>query len=73
MNLKELEDELDVLIEIKEQSSWLDDEELDDEIDEVIGKLLASMSKQDRLVCEAMTQLNVYGHASTETLLDSFY
>ena len=60
MNLKELEDVLDVLIEIKEQSSWLDDEELDDEIDEAIGKLLSSMSKQDRLVCEAMTQLNVY-------------
>jgi len=46
MSLKELEYELDGLIEIKEQLLEVDDESLDDEIDEVIGKLLAAMSKE---------------------------
>jgi hypothetical protein len=46
MILKELEYELDCLIEIKEQLLEVDDESLDDEIDEVIGKLLAAMSKE---------------------------
>lgn len=43
MSLKELEYELDGLIEIKEQLLEVDDESLDDEIDEVIGRLLAAM------------------------------
>ena len=46
MSIKELEYELDCLIEIKEQLLDEDDESLDDEIDEVIGKLLAAMSKE---------------------------
>lgn len=46
MSLKELEYELDGLIEIKEQLLDVDDESLDDEIDEVIGKLLAAMSNE---------------------------
>jgi len=46
MSIKELEYELDGLIEIKEQLLDEDDESLDDEIDEVIGKLLAAMSKE---------------------------
>lgn len=46
MSLKELEYELDGLIEIKEQLLDVDDESLDDEIDEVIGKLLAAMRKE---------------------------
>lgn len=46
MSLKELEYELDRLIEIKEQLLEVDDESLDDEIDEVIGRLLAAMSKE---------------------------
>lgn len=46
MSLKELEYELDKLIKIKEQLIEADDDSLDDEIDEVIGKLLAAMSKE---------------------------
>lgn len=46
MSLKELEYELDGLIEIKEQLLDVDDESLDDEIDEVIGRLLAAMRKE---------------------------
>ena len=40
MSLKELEYELDGLIEIKEQLLEVDDESLDDEIDVIIGRLL---------------------------------
>jgi len=47
MSLKELEHELDGLIEIKEQLLDVDDESLDDEIDEVIGKLLSRMIEGD--------------------------
>lgn len=47
MSLKELEYELDGLIEIKEQLLEVDDESLDDEIDEVIGRVLAAMMKGD--------------------------
>ena len=46
MSLKELEYELDGLIEIKEKLLDVDNESLDDEIDEAIGKLLAAMSKE---------------------------
>jgi len=46
MSLKELEYELDGLIEIKEQLLDEEDESLDDEIDEVIGQLLAAMSNE---------------------------
>lgn len=66
MSLKELQDELDGLIEIKERCLDVDDESLDDEIDEVIGKLLAAMSKQERAACDFITQLNIYGHATIE-------
>lgn len=45
MSLKELEYELDGLIEIKEQLLDEDDESLDDEIDEAIGRVLAAMMK----------------------------
>lgn len=47
MSLKELEYELDGLIEIKERLLEVDDESLDDEIDEVIGKLLSRMIEGD--------------------------
>ncbi len=46
MSLKELEYELDGLIEIKEKLLDVDDESLDNEIDEAIGQLLAAMSKE---------------------------
>ena len=48
MNLKELEYELDGLIEIKEKSiDWIDDEELDDAIDEAVTQLLRKMMQQE--------------------------
>ena len=47
MSLKELEYELDCLIEIKEQLLDEDDESLDDEIDEAIGRVLAAMMNQE--------------------------
>ena len=43
--LKAIEDELDGLIEIKERYFELDDPDLDDEIDEAIGRLLEQMSQ----------------------------
>jgi DNA-binding protein YbaB len=43
MSLKQLEYELYGLIEIKEQLLDEDDESLDDEIDEAIGRVLSAM------------------------------